>query len=250
MQELKLKTRIQNKYKTLAEWNLIQEGEFIPLKGEVCYAVDNGTMYQKIGDGTTDFTKLDWLFSKAIQSDWDENDPTSSAYIKNRICKIDKTEVPEGEQLLGKTSEIDFNVVNLEEATGGIPPAALGLPGHITHYAFAQTSEPIVLSPEAMEKLKNVNNGIQVEIGGFYFDLQDSKKANVFLDADLPLSYTFMLGNPAMANVFFMLMDMGESPFPLESDKLNENFCLLVMTIDYGEENQYVAVAFMGDANE
>jgi hypothetical protein len=45
---------------------LIQEGEFIPLKGEVCYAVDNGTMYQKIGDGETDFTKLEWLNGKQI----------------------------------------------------------------------------------------------------------------------------------------------------------------------------------------
>ena len=61
MPDIKLKTRIQNKYKTLDEWNAIIEGQFTPLKGEVCYAVENNTLYQKIGDGITDFTKLEWL---------------------------------------------------------------------------------------------------------------------------------------------------------------------------------------------
>ena len=59
MPDVRLKTRIQNKYKTLDEWNSLVKGEFIPLKGEICYAtVNNDTVYQKIGDGITDFTEL------------------------------------------------------------------------------------------------------------------------------------------------------------------------------------------------
>ena len=62
MPDVKLKTRIQNKYKTLDEWNTLQETEFIPLKGEICYAyVDDDIIYQKIGDGETDFVNLPWL---------------------------------------------------------------------------------------------------------------------------------------------------------------------------------------------
>ena len=246
MPEYKLKTRIQNKYKTLVEWNSIQEGEFIPLKGEVCYAVDNGTLYQKIGDGTTDFTKLDWLFSKAIQSDWDENDPTSSAYIKNRICKIDKAEVPVEDRLLSQTSKIDFQIFNIEEATGA-PPAALGLPENILNYAVVTSYEPMEFTTDTMAKLKNENNDIQVEIGGFYFNLADCERANIVIDEDLPPQTALMIGNPAMANAFFALMDMGESPFTMDTNKLTENFCLLVITMDYAE-SQLVSIAFMGDA--
>ena len=62
MPDVRLKTRIQNKYKTLDEWNSLVKGEFIPLKGEICYAtINNDTVYQKIGNGITDFTELEWL---------------------------------------------------------------------------------------------------------------------------------------------------------------------------------------------
>lgn len=84
MPEFTLKARIQNKYKSLAEWNQILENEFIPLKGEVIYAVENNILYQKIGDGETDFTKLNWLKSQAITPDWAENDPEAANYIANR----------------------------------------------------------------------------------------------------------------------------------------------------------------------
>lgn len=67
MPDVRLKTRIQNKYKTLDEWNSLSKGEFIPLKGEICYAtVNNDTVYQKIGDGITDFTELEWLNSVGV----------------------------------------------------------------------------------------------------------------------------------------------------------------------------------------
>ena len=81
MSEITLKTRIQNKYKTLDEWNTIAEGEFIPLKGEVLYAVDNDMLYQKVGDGQTDFVNLLWLIN---QGNWNENNELSPSYIKNR----------------------------------------------------------------------------------------------------------------------------------------------------------------------
>jgi hypothetical protein len=63
----------------------------------VCYAVENGTLYQKIGDGITDFTKLEWLYSPAVQSDQEENDETSAAYIKNRLAYTYQREIPEDE---------------------------------------------------------------------------------------------------------------------------------------------------------
>ena len=81
MPDVRLKTRIQNKYKTLDEWNTIAEGELIPLKGEVLYAVDNDMLYQKIGDGQTDFVNLRWLIN---QGNWNENNELSPSYIKNR----------------------------------------------------------------------------------------------------------------------------------------------------------------------
>lgn len=84
MSEITLKTRIQNKYKTLDEWNEILEGEFTPLKGEVFYATQENILYQKIGDGITDFTKLNWLELQHPQSDWEENDSNKNSYIKNK----------------------------------------------------------------------------------------------------------------------------------------------------------------------
>lgn len=84
MSEITLKTRIQNKYKTLDEWNEILEGEFTPLKGEVFYATQENILYQKIGDGVTDFTKLNWLELQHPQSDWEENDSDKNSYIENR----------------------------------------------------------------------------------------------------------------------------------------------------------------------
>jgi hypothetical protein len=52
------------------------------LAGEVCYALEDNMLYQKIGDGVTDFVDLPWLTN---QGDWNENDQLSPSYIKNRI---------------------------------------------------------------------------------------------------------------------------------------------------------------------
>ena len=138
MPDIKLKTRIQNKYKPLNEWNTLAKGEFIPLLGEVCYAVEDGTLYQKIGDGVTDFTELEWLYSPAIQSDHEENDETSAAYIKNRLAYTYQREIPEDEQSLGYfdewtegDSQFGWQVVSLEEA-GVDDPLTVGLPASTT----------------------------------------------------------------------------------------------------------------------
>jgi hypothetical protein len=48
----------------------------------MCYTTIGEHLYQKIGDGNTDFTDLPWLIN---QGDWFENDISSPAYIKNRI---------------------------------------------------------------------------------------------------------------------------------------------------------------------
>jgi hypothetical protein len=60
----------------------------------VCYAVDNGLLYQKVGDGITDFTDLPWLIN---QSDNNELDETSPAYIKNKLAYPECVEVPTNE---------------------------------------------------------------------------------------------------------------------------------------------------------
>lgn len=83
--EVKLKARIQNKYETLENWNKLIKDDFIPLKGEVCYAVDNNKLYQKVGDGETDFLDLPWLLN---QGDWNEENELSPEYIKNKPMKV------------------------------------------------------------------------------------------------------------------------------------------------------------------
>ena len=97
MPEIKLKARIQNKYETLDNWNRFKKGDFIPLIGEVCYGIDAGMLYQKIGDGETDFVDLPWLLN---QADNEINDETSPAYIKNRLAYPEYIEVPQDEQVL------------------------------------------------------------------------------------------------------------------------------------------------------
>lgn len=81
MPEIKLKARIQNKYETLEDWNNTPDS-FIPLKGEVCYALDNNLLYLKVGDGETKFNDLPWLLN---QGDWNEFNENSPSFIKNKI---------------------------------------------------------------------------------------------------------------------------------------------------------------------
>lgn len=152
MPEIKLKARIQNKYETLKDWERIGEGQFIPLKGEVCYAVDQGLVYQKIGDGVTDFTKLPWLLNQGDNSVNDENSP---AYIKNRLAYPEYTEVPEEDQLLSQTSyfALDFSENKFIYA-----------PTDIATYWAEWPS----LKEEVLKVLENVEHIIMAENEGVY----------------------------------------------------------------------------------
>lgn len=111
MPEIKIKASIQNKYSPIEDWNLLARGDFIPLKGEMCYTTIGEHLYQKIGDGNTDFTDLPWLIN---QGDWFENDISSPAYIKNRIGGYYLTN-PEDEQIVYSTVYNSNNTPELSE---------------------------------------------------------------------------------------------------------------------------------------
>lgn len=72
-------TRIKLKRDTEANW-LSQDP--VLLDGEVAIVkCDNGVVRKKIGDGTKKFSELSY---DGIQSDWSQNDSSSTDYIKNR----------------------------------------------------------------------------------------------------------------------------------------------------------------------
>ncbi len=87
-----LRARIQNKYETKENWDQLKYGDFIPLKGELCFTTINNQLYTKIGDGSTDFIELPWLIN---QPDWYETDKNSPSYIKNKICDITSENINE-----------------------------------------------------------------------------------------------------------------------------------------------------------
>ena len=253
MPEYKLKTRIQNKYKTLVEWNSIQEGEFIPLKGEVCYAVDNGTLYQKIGDGTTDFTKLDWLNGKQVQADWNENDINSAAYIYNKICGIEPESVPENEQETGyfPRSKNLFSAELIPLADVGINPEDIGLSSTVTHavqlmpnegYIFYNSQMGITLQNSADEFVAIIEDPEKK----YSFNVDTSNYLSMIVDDETPVT-AFLIGNPQIANLFLQGMEV-DAQFPLEKN-LDADYALLIAitTIPNYTENMG-SVIFMGDA--
>ena len=148
MPDIKLKARIQNKYKTLAGWNELTAGQFVPLKGEVCYAIDNNTLYQKIGDGTTDFVDLPWLIN---QADHEENDVNSPAYIKNRLAYEHQDEVERdyaiGQLYIDSIIPVPENAANVE------------------NLAFAQLDDEFVVS-FSQEQWEDPNTEFIFEIDG------------------------------------------------------------------------------------
>lgn len=119
MPEIKLKARLQNKYETLDEWNKLVKGEFIPLKGEVCYGIDNNILYQKLGDGETDFTDLPWLLN---QGDWNESNENSPTFIKNKIGyrKFDTEKSLMYSYDVTQNEYPNFEIVGAEEDMGTI----------------------------------------------------------------------------------------------------------------------------------
>lgn len=270
MPDIKLKTRIQNKYKPLNEWNLLAEGDFVPLLGEVCYAVENGTLYQKIGDGVTDFTKLEWLYSPAVQSDQEENDETSAAYIKNRLAYTYQREIPEDEQTLGYfdeweegDSQFGWYVVSLEEAgvddplTVGLPESTTSILQGITQYSFffKDLNDPV-------DFIKNSNNKISAElysganiIRSFEFDLNNVTSGRLE-DEDSPITITaFLSGNPIGANVFLTQMTEGEVPSLASFDASNYtefvDYILLFLVFEPDDKtiSPYATIAFIGDSD-
>lgn len=115
MPDVRLKTRIQNKYKTLDEWNSLVKGEFIPLKGEICYAtVNNDTVYQKIGDGITDFTELEWLNSVGIDVVNTFNDLSKNAK-KDDIAFVEEPAIVEKVENEPTIMALDFVHPNVAE---------------------------------------------------------------------------------------------------------------------------------------
>lgn len=115
MPDVRLKTRIQNKYKTLDEWNSLSKGEFIPLKGEICYAtVNNDTVYQKIGDGITDFTELEWLNTVGVDVVNTFNDLSKNAK-KDDIAFVEEPAIVEKVENEPTIMALDFVHPNVAE---------------------------------------------------------------------------------------------------------------------------------------
>jgi hypothetical protein len=98
-------------------------------------------LFQKIGDGTTDFTKLEWLFCQTPQADQNENDISSPAYIKNRLGYTYLGDVPENEQELGHYEDLNnlnfhTDTLNLIDITG-YNPEDLGLGSEWSSFTLA-----------------------------------------------------------------------------------------------------------------
>lgn len=85
-----INTRIIHKHDTETNWN--KATNFIPMKGEIIvYDIDDTYNYErfKIGDGITNVNNLSFYGDNKnenanIQSDWNVNDETDLAFVKNR----------------------------------------------------------------------------------------------------------------------------------------------------------------------
>lgn len=81
MNEKTFKGRVVQKHETEENW---AKSSFVPKQAEiVVYDIDDNYSYErfKIGDGITNVNDLPFT---VLQSDWNENDITSSAYVANR----------------------------------------------------------------------------------------------------------------------------------------------------------------------
>ena len=114
-----LKARLQNKYETLENWNALVRGNFIPLKGELCFAMDKDKAYgyYKVGDGTTDFVDLPWLLN---QGDWNENNKTVPGYVKNRPMYTELPKDTEAILEIGYVSGDGISEAMIVDGTTGI----------------------------------------------------------------------------------------------------------------------------------
>ena len=85
-----IKTKIIQRHATSSEWI---DSTYVPLKGElIIYDVDETHELPrvKIGDGATPINDLPFTIT---QADLAENDPTSAAYVKNRLLYEETTSV-------------------------------------------------------------------------------------------------------------------------------------------------------------
>ena len=256
MPDIKLKTRIQNKYKPLTEWNSLTKGNFIPLLGEVCYAVENGTLYQKIGDGITDFTELEWLYSPAIQSDHEENDETSAAYIKNRLAYTGINQIPEAEQEMGYFSDpdepaFDCQVVNIESELGQTPES-LGLPATMTEIVQCMAAQPYMLNDSnAIDKIKDINNTFSLSVGEpgniYTFDFDPNNYVETAIEDYI--YHVFLSGNPVVANLLLQALEPPE-PIVFPTDKDTElEYALVLLVVDLGTDGIAMQPVFIGDTD-
>ena len=104
--EKNLKTRIQNKHDIEANW--IKATNFVPKIGElIVYDIDENFDYVrvKIGDGVKNINELPFIdehLQEPVQSDWNEIEQTSLAYIKN------KPEIATDEEIIDMLAEEDM----------------------------------------------------------------------------------------------------------------------------------------------
>lgn len=164
---IKLKARIQNKYETLENWNkLTREDNFIPLKGEVCYGIDNNILYQKVGNGETNFVDLPWLLN---QGDWNEPNENSPSYIKNKIGyrKFDTEKSLMYSYDVTQNEYPNFEIAGAEEGMGTI--------AIMTDYFDKSSNLDIDIyvdnetTPEVSLKDFNIVKSVSVEDSIFYY---------------------------------------------------------------------------------
>lgn len=235
MPDVRLKTRIQNKYKTLNEWNEFAAGDFIPLKGEVCYAIDGNMVFQKIGDGFTDFTELEWLLSPSVQSDHAENNEQSFAFIKNRLGYNYRVPVPEKDQWSLNIKGLQTFEYSKEMVNQVLPDIASLLPSHINNYLIEQfdigdtlgTYIPIdqllFLKNPMIELQGQINNIFTTDIlKGFEASIGNNQYGN-------PENFiVFLSGNPALATIWLLTALETFNPMPSLDYDLDKDYCLIL----------------------
>ena len=108
-----LNSRIILKHDTEENW--LKAENFIPKQGEIIvYDIDDGYNYErfKIGDGVTNVNVLPFNgeWNENVQSDWNENDETSDAYILN------KPEIATDDDIIALMQEVDAFPVVMDES--------------------------------------------------------------------------------------------------------------------------------------
>jgi hypothetical protein len=234
----------------------LAEGEFIPLLGEVCYAVDNDILYQKIGDGVTDFTKLPWLNNITPQPDHDENDETSLSYIKNRLAYTKIEEILPENQEIGyyeypNDRKVNIGIYNFEE-DAGLDPEVIGFPADATDYVQCESSQPYFFNNvNILNEIFDSKNEFIVVLkdkNSKYEFLLDPLNVSTFEESGMVIN-TFLVGNPIAANL--VLQEMLDIPGSFSEDKnTNLDYVLLLITVENDPDypNEIMSqVIFMGN---